>query len=202
LNNTKRSLHSVLEELAADFAVAAIAAAREALFEFGLATQPVEIDLPEEPNVFVRFAAAPRPRATEQRTPARERKVGRPIMEAARQGSPIREAARKGSRIKRERSAPDAASSGSNELLITDPMALLAALETADGPAAPTEAKREPSATPRARAPKKEPQILKPAAAEAPVVPIAPTFLSPALREGEVIVRRSAGGVVLRRRRG
>jgi hypothetical protein len=73
-----------------------------------------------------------------------------------------------------------------SDLVITDPQALLAALETSE-PAATAD---EP------RAARGEPQILR--SVEAVSVPA----LVPALRAGEEIMRTSsASGVVLRRRR-
>ena len=116
----------------------------------------------------------PRRARTEAARPARpptRGKRSRPARAASRQASPA--------------SAPSPAS----DLLITDPQALLAAIETAT-PGTGWEPKIEEAA------PREEPEILRPVSATAP----ASTF-APVLREGEVIVRRSAGGVVLRRRR-
>jgi hypothetical protein len=75
-----------------------------------------------------------------------------------------------------------------SDQLITDPQALLAALDTA-GP--------EYAIEPREESPREEPEILRPVSA--PAAP-APIFI-PSLRAGEEIVRASGGGVVLRRRR-
>jgi hypothetical protein len=91
--------------------------------------------------------------------------------------------------------ATAAAADVAGGLAITDPMALLAALATADAVAWNEPAPHEGEPVQNG-ARSEEPEILR---AMSPVVP-APES-APALREGEVIVRRSAGGVVLRRRR-
>jgi hypothetical protein len=100
-------------------------------------------------------------------------------------------------RIRREpRPRSGSAAEAASDQLITDPQALLAALETA-GP----ESASEPAEAPV----REEPEILRPVAppAEEPVfVPaLRPALRGPALREGEEIVRTSGAGVVLRRRR-
>jgi hypothetical protein len=88
----------------------------------------------------------------------------------------------------RPRSKPAPAVEAASDQLITDPQALLAALDTA-GPESATE--------PLDESPREEPEILRPVSA--PAAP-APVFI-PSLRAGEEIVRASGGGVVLRRRR-
>jgi hypothetical protein len=75
------------------------------------------------------------------------------------------------------------ASESPNELVITDPGALLAALETSD-------AEAEEHAAP----PPKEPEVLQPVSAPKPM-------FVPAVRAGEEVMRASSSAVVLRRRR-
>jgi hypothetical protein len=88
----------------------------------------------------------------------------------------------------RPRSKPAPVMEAASDQLITDPQALLAALDTA-GP--------EYAIEPREESPREEPEILRPVSV--PAAP-APIFI-PSLRAGEEIVRASGGGVVLRRRR-
>ena len=197
LNKSKRSLRSTLEELAANFADAAIAAARESLFEYAQSAQSRQ-----------------QPQARTQARAVTPRDWGRSAVTTAKSAGRKPRAAKSRAADKRESVAPEATGSGASELLITDPLALLAALETADAPSVAVEQSYE------ARASRKGPDILEPVASsvaeDAPVVAISRRASSapaadessfapvraPALREGEVIVRRSAGGVVLRRRRG
>jgi hypothetical protein len=125
----------------------------------------------------------PQPRAEPKRERPRAAKPKAPATNAA--------------RTKRPRAtAPEPVSHAhGSDQLITDPQALLAALETA----AP--AGWEASHEPPTREEREEPEILRPpASAVVPVRTLAPPALR--LREGEEIVRRSAGGIVLRRRRG
>ena len=185
MNKSKRSLRSTLADLAAAFADAVLAAARESVLELATEQAPQTRRPRTEParSARSRVGSAERPR------PAR----------AAR--APARAARTKPSRTLSE---PPASPAG--DLLITDPQALLAALETAD----PSTAWDGPS---EAQSPRTEPEILRPVVPKA--APASAHFsgpdqgaradhfstFAPVLREGEVIVRRSAGGVVLRRRR-
>jgi hypothetical protein len=88
----------------------------------------------------------------------------------------------------RSKPAAPALVEAASDQLITDPQALLAALDTA-GP--------DYATAPPDESPREEPEILRPVSA--PAAP-APIFI-PSLRAGEEIVRASGGGVVLRRRR-
>ncbi len=205
MNKSKRSLRSTLEELAADFAAAAIAAARESLFEFAKSQPP----RPQPPA-----RARPEPRARTARAVRSSAAAGAAMTASATNGVAAASVAKAPPRARRSRAASEPAHpSGATDLLITDPQALLtAAFETA-GPAGGSSGAAETSYAPvtrmRARREeRKEPEILRPVEASArrdedvaEVVPV-PVLRAPALREGEEIVRRSAGGVVLRRRRG
>jgi hypothetical protein len=185
LNKPKRSLRTTLADLAAAFADAVLAAARESVLELATEQAP----------------QTRRPRSEPARsTRSRGESVERP--QAARAPRTPSRAARKPSRA-----LSDPPVSPGGDLLITDPQALLAALETAD----PSTAWESASAV---QTPRAEPEILRPVApATAPVShrtgsgsdpgpqPDQVSMFAPVLREGEVIVRRSAGGVVLRRRR-
>jgi hypothetical protein len=124
------------------------------------------------------------PRAIAAARPVRVR-ASAPAKRAAPPSPPARPAKRtRAARVASE-SAPHA---GPSDQLITDPQALLAAFDT--GAPALAVSYDEPAR-------RKEPEILRPVAAVSPIV-----SFEPVLREGEVIVRRSAGGIVLRRRRG
>lgn len=125
--------------------------------------------------------------SSQSRAKPRPARVARP---------PAKRGRRPGVRREPREARPRPVAEAASDQLITDPQALLAALDTA-GP--------ESAYEPAEASVREEPEILRPVAApaEAPVfVPaLRPAFRGPALREGEEIVRTSGAGVVLRRRR-
>jgi hypothetical protein len=123
--------------------------------------------------------AEPRRLATARKQRAR---VERPLPKRA-----------KSVRARRERGVERATAEAASDLLITDPQALLAAIETA-APATSSESPHGHSH--EAPEEREEPKILAPGAAPARE----PAFVL-ALRAGEEIMRTSGSGVVLRRRR-
>jgi hypothetical protein len=204
LNKSKLPLRSVLQELASSFADAVIAAARDAIFEM-----PRSRPFAELPPRAAQPRRAQRPRGAQPLRAQPLREDAR-VLTAAVAASPLpapaaapRSRAARAPRTSgagkagtgRTRVSHDTASSNApSDLLITDPQLLLAAIDTA-GPQSVWETNEEPvrRAAPAILAP----VTPAPAAVEAPPV----RDFTPMLREGEVIVRRSAAGVVLRRRR-
>ena len=175
MKNAKRPLHNVLDELTTAFVDAVLAAARTALADRDATLEePRRVGRP----AMVQRSASP---VTARTKPARN--VAPPTR--ARAGRPRRA----------DSPTPEAAT----DLLITDPQALLAALDTASpeeergGRRGDWSFEAEETVTRRSM-----PEILEPAPA---VVP--PREMVPALRarEGEQVLRSSGSSVVLRRRR-
>jgi hypothetical protein len=212
LNKPKLPLRSALEALASSLADAVIAAARDAIFEHSR-SQP--IFAPLEPAQTV--AAEPRrgrgrprrvaPVAVASVAPAHVAKdAATPAARVAKEALPTTAAvvpsrasngAKRAKAVRTRAAAEPAAPGTPSDQLITDPQALLAALDTAS-PATAWEVREAPVR-------RAAPAILAPVTPPTPITP-APEVarfqdFAPALREGEVILRHSAAGVVLRRRR-
>ena len=178
VKNTKRSLRDALDDLTTTFVEAVLLAAREALTDRDsfLSRQPTA-EPPVERRAVNRPAKVPRPQAQRKAT---------------------------GRRTARSAAADVAGPEAPTELLITDPQALLAALETAE-PADETDRIARRIAREESESARTLPDLLEPVEPEAPPQEVVPTRREavPALRarEGEQVLRSFGSSVVLRRRR-
>ena len=155
------------------------------------AKRPLRIVLDELTSEFVDAVLAAARGALFDRDTARAI-APEPPARAGRRAPPRRQASRvRVSRPRRSRvDAPVA--EAATDLLITDPQALLAALETAS----PAVARRE--LEPLRERERPVPELLEPVTMVVPVREPAPAFRA---REGEQVLRSTGSNVVLRRRR-